>query len=330
MSNHPKNSQPPSVRYVTVGEEHHGQRLDNFLIRELKGAPKTLIYKLLRKGEVRVNKGRVKPDTRVSTGDVVRLPPLRLAERGEAAPLGNSLKTLLENSIVYEDEGLIVINKPAGLAVHGGSGQSLGLIEALRQARPEAKSLELVHRLDRETSGCLLVAKKRSALRFLQDALRKHEVSKTYLALVKGRWPKRKRVVESKLEKFELASGERRVKTSGEGKESRTEFTVLDYYEAGDASCTLLEAVPVTGRTHQIRVHAQSIGCPLACDDKYTDDEFNAVMKKQGFKRLFLHAAQLSFPLPPTEKNPDSIIKTVKADLPDDLAAPLKKLKKCS
>jgi 23S rRNA pseudouridine955/2504/2580 synthase len=291
-----RENHPPSVRYLTVGEEHQGQRLDNFLARELKGVPKTLIYKLLRKGEVRVNKGRVKADTRLAAGDVLRLPPLRTAERGEAPPLGKSLRQLLENSILYEDEGLMVINKPAGLAVHGGSGQSLGLIEALRQARPEAKSLELVHRLDRETSGCLLVAKKRSALRFLQDALRRHELSKTYLALVKGRWPKRKRVVESKLEKFELASGERRVKTSGEGKESRTEFTVLDYYQAGAEPCTLLEAIPVTGRTHQIRVHAQSVGCPLACDDKYADDAFNELMKKQGFKRLFLHAAQLSFP----------------------------------
>lgn len=320
-----------AVRYVVVTEEHQGQRLDNFLVRELKGAPKTLIYRILRKGEVRVNKGRAKPDYRLQVGDELRLPPVRLAERGEAPPLSQSLKTLLQDSILYEDEGLLVINKPAGLAVHGGSGQSLGLIEALRQARPEARSLELVHRLDRETSGCLLIAKKRSALRQLQSALRLHQVQKTYLALVKGHWPKRKRIIESKLEKFELASGERRVKTSEEGKLSRTEFTVLHYYQVNGEECTLVEAVPVTGRTHQIRVHAQSIGCPLVGDDKYTDEAFNEKMKKNGFKRLFLHAAQLSFPLPvPGEVSEAEMmkkeIKTVEAALPDDLRVPLEKI----
>jgi len=240
------------------------------------------------------------------------------------------LKNRLEQSILYEDSSLIVINKPAGLAVHDGSGLSLGLIEALRQTRPEAKLLELVHRLDRETSGCLLIAKKRSALRQLQDSLRNHQVSKTYIALVKGHWPKRKTFIESKLEKFELASGERRVKTSEEGKLSRTEFKVLEYYEVGNVQCTLVEAKPVTGRTHQIRVHAQSIGCPLVCDEKYADDAFNEVMKKKGFKRLFLHAAKLSFPLPVSGDVKDSAaikteIKTIEAELPDDLRVPLSK-----
>lgn len=319
-----------SVRYITVREDHHGQRLDNFLSRELKGAPKSLIYRIVRSGEVRVNQGRAKPDTRLSAGDEIRLPPLRLAERGEAPVAGSSLKARLESSILYEDAGLLVINKPAGLAVHGGSGQSLGLIEALRQLRPQEKALELVHRLDRETSGCLLVAKKRSALRYLQAALREHRVQKTYVALVKGPWPKRKRVVESKLEKFELASGERRVKASEEGKASRTEFTVLGHYLAGPQPCTLVEAMPVTGRTHQIRVHARSVGCPLACDNKYADDEFNALMKKHGFRRLFLHAAELSFPLPPREEGAEPKLMTVKADLPEDLAKPLGKLKKGS
>ncbi len=321
----------PSVRFVTVGEEESGQRLDNFLIKHLKGAPKSLIYKVLRKGEVRVNKGRVKPEYRIKEGDVVRLPPLRLAASSEPGIISAGLKHRLEDSILYEDNSLIVINKPAGLAVHGGSGVSLGLIEALRQTRPEAKLLELVHRLDRETSGCLLIAKKRSALRQLQDALRHQQVSKTYIALVKGHWPKRKTFIESKLEKFELATGERRVKTSEDGKLSRTEFTVINYYEVAGVQCTL-EARPVTGRTHQIRVHAQSIGCPLVCDDKYADDAFNEVMKKKGFKRLFLHAAKLSFPLPvagdtrEAKETETPVLKTIEAELPDDLRAPLEKL----
>jgi len=315
----------PAVRFVTVGEEEHGQRLDNFLIKHLKGAPKSLIYKVLRKGEVRVNKGRVKPEYRIKQGDVVRLPPLRLAESTEPGVVSTGLRKRLEDNILYEDNSLIVINKPAGLAVHGGSGVSLGLIEALRQIRPEAKLLELVHRLDRETSGCLLIAKKRSALRQLQDSLRNHQVSKTYMALVKGHWPKRKTFIESKLEKFELASGERRVKTSEEGKLSRTEFTVIDYYNIGGVECTLLEARPVTGRTHQIRVHAQSIGCPLVGDDKYADDAFNEVKRKKGFKRLFLHATKLSFPLPIAEGK-ESEMKTIEAELPDDLRVPLEKI----
>jgi len=321
----------PVARFVTVGEEEMGQRLDNYLIKHLKGAPKSLIYKVLRKGEVRVNKGRVKPEYRIKVGDVVRLPPLRLAESTEPGEASVGLKKRLEDSILYEDNGIIVIDKPSGLAVHGGSGVSLGLIEALRQARPDAKLLELVHRLDRETSGCLLVAKKRSALRSLQDALRNHQVSKTYLALVKGHWPKRKTFIESKLEKYELASGERRVKTSEEGKLSRTNFTVINYYDVGGVECTLVEAVPVTGRTHQIRVHAQSIGCPLVGDDKYADDAFNEMMKKKGFKRLFLHAAKLSFPLPAmaedTKTEIKTEIKTIEAELPDDLRVPLEKLR---
>jgi len=285
---------------------------------------------VLRTGEVRVNKGRAKPDYRVQTGDTIRLPPLRLAESCEPGQVSASLQKRLDASVLYEDDHLMVIDKLAGLAVHGGSGVSLGLIEALRQMRPQSKMLELVHRLDRETSGCLLVAKKRSALRQLQDALRNHHISKTYIALVKGHWPKRKNLIESKLEKFELDSGERRVRTSDDGKLSRTEFKVLAYYQVNGKECSLLEAKPVTGRTHQIRVHAQSIGCPLVGDDKYCDDEFNAFMKKHGFKRLFLHAAQLEFPLPTTEDYPEPGMKTVTAELPEDLAAPLSKLKKIS
>lgn len=321
----PEAPNKPAVRHLTVTEDQAGQRLDNFLVREMKGAPKTLIYRVIRKGEVRVNKGRSKPDYRVQAGDILRLPPMRLAGSSEAPALSAGLKAKLEASILYEDAGILVINKPAGLAVHGGSGVSLGLIEALRQARPEIRQLELVHRLDRETSGCLLIAKKRSALRSLQAALREHQVQKTYLALVQGRWSKRKLVVESKLEKFELASGERRVKTSHEGKLSRTEFAVIDYYGKGDTECTLLEATPVTGRTHQIRVHAQSAGHPLVGDDKYAEDSFNQLMKKKGFKRLFLHAAKITFPLP-AEEGAKVLMKTVETPLPDDLALPLEKL----
>jgi 23S rRNA pseudouridine955/2504/2580 synthase len=316
----------PAARFVTAGEAASGQRLDNFLLRHLKGVPKSLVYRVLRTGEVRVNKGRVKPDYRVQVGDIVRLPPLRLPESTEPGQVSAALQKRLEGSILYEDNSLLVIDKPAGLAVHGGSGVNLGLIEALRQMRPQSKMLELVHRLDRETSGCLLVAKKRSALRQLQDALRNHQVSKTYIALVKGHWPKRKNFIESKLEKFELDSGERRVRTSDDGKLSRTEFKVLAYYQLKGKECSLLEAKPVTGRTHQIRVHAQSIGCPLVGDDKYCDDEFNAFMKKHGFKRLFLHAAQLEFPMPFTEDHPEPGMKTVTAEMPEGLAKPLGKL----
>lgn len=315
----------PAVRLITVTEDQAGQRLDNYLTREMKGAPKTLIYRVIRKGEVRVNKGRSKPDYRVQAGDVLRLPPLRLAGSTETPVLSQGLKARLESSILYEDAGILVINKPAGLAVHGGSGINLGLIEALRQVRPECRQLELVHRLDRETSGCLLIAKKRSALRLLQAALREHQIQKTYLALVQGRWPKRKQVIESKLEKFELASGERRVKTSEEGKLSRTEFSVIDYYGKGHEECTLLEARPVTGRTHQIRVHAQSAGHPLVGDDKYATEAFNEQMKKKGFKRLFLHAAKLSFPLSADDEG-RMVVKTVEAPVPDDLRIPLEKL----
>jgi len=303
-----------------------GQRLDNFLHRELKGVPKSLVYRIVRTGEVRVNGRRAKPDYRLQAGDDIRLPPLSLSESATPALASAALRTRLEAAVLYEDETVLVIDKPAGLAVHGGSGLSLGLIEALRQSRPDCRQLELVHRLDRDTSGCLLVAKKRSALRFLQAALREHQIQKTYVALVKGRWSKRKKFVESHLEKFELDSGERRVRTSEEGKLSRTEFTVLGYYRAGTDECTLVEARPVTGRTHQIRVHAQATGHPLAGDDKYSDDAFNVAMKKRGFKRLFLHALRLEFPLPPVEGQPERGRYEVEAELPGDLATPLDKL----
>lgn len=283
------------VQLLEVAPEFAGQRIDNFLRTQLKGAPKTLIYRILRKGEVRVNKGRVKPEYKLQAGDVVRVPPLRLAERDEPAPVAQGLLERLEASIVYEDKALIVLNKPAGIAVHGGSGLNYGVIEAFRQLRPEAKDLELVHRLDRDTSGLLMIAKKRSMLRHLHQALRGDGVDKRYMALVRGAWPSAKKQVSAPLRKSNLRSGERMVEVSDEGKEALTVFRVLRRF--GDFA-TLVEARPVTGRTHQIRVHAKYAGHSIAGDAKYGDDEFTREIRALGGKRLFLHAYSLVVPLP--------------------------------
>ncbi|WP_175574249.1 23S rRNA pseudouridine(955/2504/2580) synthase RluC [Teredinibacter haidensis] len=298
------------VQLVTITEDAEGQRLDNFLISRLKGVPKSMIYRIIRKGEVRVNKGRAKPERKLQANDVVRIPPVRVSEGKVEVKASDGLRNLLSESILYESIGLIVVNKPSGLAVHGGSGISLGLIESLRQMRTENTFLELVHRLDRDTSGCVLVAKKRSMLVYLQNLFReKKQIDKRYLALVKGRWPNRAKVVEAPLQKNELQSGERVVRVSLEGKASKTEFEVVQRYE----NATLVQVKPITGRTHQIRVHAQHKGHPLACDDKYGDDDFDREMKTLGCKRLFLHAASLSFNLPTGEAL------FVEAPLPDDL-----------
>jgi 23S rRNA pseudouridine955/2504/2580 synthase len=281
------------VRIQVVDAGSAGQRVDNFLLRELKGVPKSRIYNLLRRGEVRVNKGRVKAEYRLQDGDQVRIPPIRMATV-EAAPGGapsQGLQQRLTAAILFEDDGLLVLDKPAGLAVHGGSGLSYGLIEALRAMRPEARFLELVHRLDRDTSGCIMVAKKRSALVALHAALRGDGVDKRYLALVSGHWAQARRRVAAPLEKNTLQSGERMVRVSTGGKEALTEFQVVERF----AQATLVEARPVTGRTHQIRVHAQYAGHPLACDDKYGDREADARFREQGLRRLFLHAHSLSF-----------------------------------
>lgn len=287
------------VRFVEVDPDQAGQRIDNFLRTQLKGAPKSLIYRILRKGEIRVNKKRVKPDSRLAAGDVIRIPPVRISERGEAAPVGNGLAEHLEQAILYESDSLLVINKPSGLAVHGGSGVSLGLIEALRQIRPDSRFLELVHRLDRDTSGCIMVAKKRSMLRFLHDALRHRQVHKIYQALVVGRWERRQQVVDAPLLRFELKSGERMVKVHEDGKPSVTRFQVLRRFQ--DVA-TLVEARPLTGRTHQIRVHTQFAGHPIVGDVKYTQDADNASFRAMGVKRLMLHAARLELELPDGEK----------------------------
>lgn len=283
-------SERPQVRFVTIDENNHGQRIDNFLVTFLKGVPKGKIYNLLRKGEIRVNKKRTKPDYRLCSEDVVRIAPIVVAEPDEKPQVAEGLKQEIENRIVYEDKGLMVVNKPSGLAVHGGSGLSFGLVEVVRQMRPQEKFIELVHRLDRDTSGLIMIAKKRSVLRTLHEALReKAGVQKTYHALVVGSWPKRKLQVNAPLIKNELKSGERVVKVHPDGKESLTRFKVLRSFN----DYTLVECEPVTGRTHQIRVHTQFAGNSIVGDDKYTSNEENAKAKQLGFKRLCLHAAKL-------------------------------------
>lgn len=288
------------VKWLTVDEESAGQRLDNFLIRHLKGVPKTHVYRIIRSGEVRVNKGRASADTRIESGDVVRLPPVRIsdkvAEKAARPAPGREFPLLLE------DDALMAIDKPAGVAVHGGSGVSFGVIEQLRQARPLAKLLELVHRLDRETSGILLVAKKRSALKHVQDQFRERETGKTYLALVQGQWPEKLKVIDSALHKFLLPDGERRVRvTSNDDPDGMRSITLVKVAERWD-TCTLLEVTIKTGRTHQIRVHLASQGHPIAGDDKYGDFEWNKALQKQGLKRMFLHAWRLQFTHPATGK----------------------------
>ncbi|MBP7823931.1 MAG: 23S rRNA pseudouridine(955/2504/2580) synthase RluC [Pseudomonas sp.] len=284
-----------SVQLLEVAPDHAGQRIDNYLRAQLKGVPKTLVYRILRKGEVRVNKGRIKPDYKLQAGDVIRVPPLRLAERDEPAPLAQGLLERLEAAIVYEDKALIVLNKPAGIAVHGGSGLNYGVIEAFRQLRPECKDIELVHRLDRDTSGLLMIAKKRSMLRHLHEALRGDGVDKRYLALVRGSWPAVKKQVRAPLMKSNLRSGERMVEVNVEGKDALTLFRVVRRF--GEFA-TLVEASPVTGRTHQIRVHARHAGHAIAGDSKYGDDDFTREVRELGGKRLFLHAHALRVPLP--------------------------------
>ena len=281
------------ARIIEVSTEHAGQRLDNFLIRELKGVPRTRIYRALRKGEVRVNKGRVKGDYRLSSGDKVRIPPLRVAERDISSTVPRRWAGLLQECLLYEDDGLWVFNKPSGLAVHGGSGLDVGLIECLRLLAPAERYLELVHRLDRDTSGCIMVARKSSVLKELHRQLREDKVGKRYLALVSGNWPANRHFVEAPLKKNTLKSGERVVRVDREGKAARTEFSVVERFD----KATLIEARPVTGRTHQIRVHALQAGHPILGDEKYGDKAANAAAAELGLRRLFLHASALSVKL---------------------------------
>jgi len=336
----PSSTSPVKAEFVTVDENSDGQRLDNFLIRQLKGVPKTHIYRIIRSGEVRVNKGRASADTRIAEGDIIRLPPVRvserMAEKTEAMAiemvkyaLTNSLENatdgrkisktsvLKDFPILLEDEHLLAISKPAGVAVHGGSGISFGVIEQLRMARPQAKFLELVHRLDRETSGILLVAKKRSALTNLQNQFRERETGKTYLALVVGAWPANKKVLDKPLHKYLLPTkngtnmgkeGERRVKvTTKDDPEGMKSVTLVKIRQAF-AGFTLLEVTIKTGRTHQIRVHLASEGHPIVGDDKYGDFELNKALQKPSklqptaLKRMFLHAWRLQLTHPATSE----------------------------
>jgi len=285
------------VTYLTIQSEQAGQRIDNFLITHFKGVPKSHVYRILRKGEVRINKGRVKPTYRLKSGDYLRLPPIRLSHTEKTTPHEQALQTL-QQSILHEDKYLIVINKPAGMAVHGGSGISYGVIEGLRALYPQARFLELVHRLDRDTSGCLMIAKKRSILNQLHNLLRSgHNIKKEYLALVKGRWKAHKTKVDAPLEKNILQSGERIVKVTPEGKTATSQFHLEKQY----AMASLVKVSPITGRTHQIRVHAQYAGHPILGDTKYGDETMNQKIKQYGLKRLFLHASRLEIHLPESD-----------------------------
>ena len=292
------NSTNQQVRLLVIDAEQEGQRIDNFLKTQLKGVPKSLIYRIVRKGEVRVNKKRIKPEYKLEIGDEVRIPPVRVAEENALPSAKLSSIQALEAQILYEDEALIVLNKPAGMAVHGGSGLSFGVIEGLRALRPESRFLELVHRLDRDTSGCLLVAKKRSALKSLHEQLRLKSMRKQYAALVRGQWQNHVKVVNAPLLKNVLQSGERIVRVNPEGKPSETRFRVMMRF----AEATLVEASPITGRTHQIRVHTAHAGHPIACDDKYGEAEFDARMRALGLQRLFLHASRVTFVHPSSQK----------------------------
>jgi len=283
------NSAAPAVRYIEVAEEEAGQRIDNYLLARLKGVPKSRIYRIIRSGEVRINMKRAEASQKVVAGDRIRVPPVRVAERDapEAAPH-------FKMPILFEDESLLAIDKPAGLAVHGGSGVAHGVIESLRSIRTEARFLELVHRLDRDTSGVLLLAKKRSALVVLHEMMRGHDMEKRYLAGVAGRFRNEKQRVRLSLSKHVNAAGEKRVSVSDDGQEAETIFHRV---ERG-AEMSLLEAELLTGRTHQIRVHLAHLGHPVLGDDKYGDFELNHRLRKEGLKRMFLHAAKLSFAHP--------------------------------
>lgn len=319
---------PAAVQRLTIDEGSAGQRLDNFLIKVLKGAPKTLVYRIIRSGEVRVNKGRAAADTRLDMGDEVRVPPLRLTEKNDERAAAVPAR---EFPVLFEDDALLAINKPAGVAVHGGSGVSFGVIEQLRRARPQARFLELVHRLDKETSGILLVAKKRSALTTLQDVFRNRQVQKTYAALVIGGWPASRKVIDVSLHKFLTPEGERRVmavKDEDEGRRSISLVHVVQRY----AEFSLLDVTIKTGRTHQIRVHLQHEGHPIVGDDKYGDFTLNKALARghlseplagvdrrqlpEGrFARMFLHARYLRLDHPVTGEP-----LTLEAPLPADCA----------
>lgn len=312
---------PTKPYFVEVDEEHDGQRLDNFLITHLKGVPKTHIYRIIRKGEIRINKGRVKQTTRLVQGDSIRIPPIRLSE-SDSTHLDGSKYAFLNKAILYEDEGLLVLNKPSGMAVHAGSGIKVGVIEALRALRTDLKYIELVHRLDRDTSGCLVLAKKSSVLKTLHDdfknnSLKNPRLDKRYSCLVKGAWQGGQRRVTKALNTGAQRGGERMVMVDENG---RYASSIIRPISVSDLA-SLLEVKLLTGRTHQVRVHCLSEGHPLAGDQKYGEREFNKTIKSSGLSRLFLHAAQLSFYHPMTEAK-----MTIEAPLPQELDAVLANL----
>jgi 23S rRNA pseudouridine955/2504/2580 synthase len=315
------------ARQIAVDENGAGQRLDNYLIKVLKGAPKTLVYRIIRSGEVRVNKGRAHADTRLAEGDVLRVPPLRLSEPDD--PATQTAIPPREFSILFEDEHLLAIDKPAGVAVHGGSGVSFGVIEQLRRARPQAKLLELVHRLDKETSGILLIAKKRSALTALQEQFRQRQTGKTYAALALGDWPAELKVIDVALHKYLDAAGERRVRTvAADDADGRRSISLVKVVQRLQGH-SLLDVTIKTGRTHQIRVHLQQAGHPILGDDKYGDFALNKAMARGQtvpglrFERMFLHARHLSFDHPATGER-----LTLDAPLPAECATLLAALRR--
>jgi len=304
-----------AVRRLTIDEEASGQRIDNFLLRLLKGVPKSHVYRILRSGEVRLNSARAAPEARLAAGDVVRVPPLRIAEsappRASASP-----RVALGLPILFEDDHLLVVNKPAGVAVHGGSGIAQGVIESLRAARPQARFLELVHRLDRDTSGVLLLAKKRAALVDLHAQLREGTVDKRYLVLVRGKWRDEMRRVQLALHRFTTREGERRVRVDpGQGQAAMTILRRVAGWPQREVPVALLEAELLTGRTHQIRVHLAHVGYPVAGDAKYGDFAWNKALAREGLRRMFLHARRLAVVHPATRADV-----AFEAPLPDDLS----------
>ena len=310
-----------SVSLITVAEHEAGQRLDNYLIKILKGVPKSHIHRIIRAGEVRLNKKRCKPDSRIQTGDLLRIPPVRTAEKQRSSENRAQAVPAREFTIIYEDDALLVIDKPAGTAVHGGSGVSFGVIEQIRRARPEARYLELVHRLDKDTSGLLMIAKKRSALVKLHEAIRNDHPKKIYLALGVGKLPNDSFHVKLPLFKYTGAQGEKMVRVSEDGQSAHTIFRALNRFsdgllhQVGLSDLTFVEATLKTGRTHQIRVHLQSQDCPIAGDERYGDYQANKRLQKLGLKRMFLHASELHLAHPLTG---EKLI--LKAPLPQELA----------
>ncbi len=309
----------PKVQYIQVSPDHADRRIDNYLINKLKGLPKSRLYRLMRKGEIRVNKKRIKPDYKLQAGDEIRVAPIFLDDQEKSAKPSESLREVLTQSVLFEDERLLVLNKPAGLAVHGGTDVNCGLIETLRVTRPHDRYLELVHRLDRDTSGCILIAKKPQILRELHQLLREGRIRKQYLSLTLGHWPNKKNSVSINLQKNETSTGERKMKASEEGKIALTDFHVIEKF----SHCDLVEIILHTGRMHQIRAHAQLSGHAVAGDSKYGDKAFNCLMKQSfDLKRLFLHAQEISFQLPSDQRKI-----TIRARLDHQLEKVIEKLR---